>query len=123
MATKVKDQKSNTYYHIHTVDIISTAADAALGCYGVIRVADKQEIRDELVSKDKKGKIEEGVLVARFPDHTFAVTVNLILVENLKVTETLRETQKQIKYVFDKKYPKRCRYVSVYGVGLDSINK
>lgn len=116
-----KKQKP-AYYHIHTIDIINSVVDASLACYGVVGIADKKEIRDEVDPLNKeKGKIEEGVIVTRFADHSFAVTVYLILAENLKVTETLRECQKRIHYVLEKKYPTRCRYVSALGAGLGSI--
>lgn len=116
-----KKESKPAYYHIKTVDIVSTAIDAASLCYGVVGIADKGEIKGLKPIDPKKGRMEEGVLVERFPDHTFAATVYLILAENLKITETLRESQKRIKYILDKKYPKRCRYVSVYGIGLASI--
>lgn len=121
MAKKI-DPNKPPYYHIKTVDIVAKTIDAVLSCYGVIGIADKKQIKGLREIDPKKGKIEEGILVERFPDHTFAVTVHLILAESIKLTETLRESQKRTKYILDKNYPKRCRYVSVYGVGLASIN-
>ena len=102
---------------IKTEDIIALSAKTAKNCYGVVAIADKEDIN--VVSKiTKKGKMEEGVYVVRYPKDTFSVTIYLVLAQGIKITEALRECQKSIKFTLDKKYPKLCREVNVYVLEL-----
>ena len=89
----------------------------ARNSYGVLAIANKDEIN--FVSKiTKKGKMEEGVYVVRYPKNTFSVSVYLVLAQGIKITEALRECQKSILFALNKKYPKLCREVNVYAIGL-----
>ena len=65
-----------------------------------------------------KGKKEEGVYVVKYPKDMFSVTIYLILAQGIKITEALRECQKSILYALNKKYPKLCKEVNVYAIGL-----
>ena len=98
-------------------DIIALVGKTARNCYGVIDIANKDETN--LISKiTKKGKMEEGLFVTKHSDGTFAVSIYLVLAQDIKITETLRECQKSIFYVLSKKYPKMCREVNVYASEL-----
>ena len=102
---------------INTKDIIALSAKTAKNCYGVVAIADKEDIN--LVTKiTKKGKMEEGVYVVRYPKDTFSVTIYLVLAQGIKITEALRECQKAILYALNKKYPGLCKEVNVYALGL-----
>ena len=94
-------------------EIIALVSKTARNSYGVVAIANKDEV--DLISKiTKKGKMEEGIYVSKRSDNTFAVSIYLVLAQEIKVTETLRECQKAIRFVLDKKYPKMCREVNVY---------
>ncbi len=94
-------------------EIIKLVSEVARNSYGVIDIAKKDEIN--LISKlTKKGKMEEGIFVTTRSDGTFAVSIYLVLAQEIKITEALRECQKSIRYVLNKKYPKMCREVNVY---------
>ena len=109
---KNENKKSNRLDN-KTKEIINLVSQTARNSYGVVAIANKDEIN--LISKiTKKGKMEEGIFVTIRSDETFAVSIYLVLAQEIKITEALRECQKSIKYILDKKYPKMCREVNVY---------
>ena len=111
-----KSKQSNSLNKL-TKEIISLVSDVARNSYGVVAIAKKDEIN--LISKiTKKGKMEEGVYVVRYPKDTFSVTIYLVLAQGIKITEALRECQKAIIYALNKKYPGLCKEVNVYALGL-----
>jgi len=108
-----KQSKTSNRLNIKTEDIIALVSRTARNSYGVVAIATKDEV--DIISKlTKKGKMEEGVFVTKRSDNTFAVSIYLVLAQEIKITEALRECQKSIKFVLDKKYPKMCREVNVY---------
>ena len=108
-----KQSKKSNRLDKQSKDIIDIVRQTAMNSYGVIAIANKDEIN--LISKlTKKGKMEEGIFVTKRSDDTFAVSIYLVLAQEIKITEALRECQKSIKFILDKKYPKLCREVNVY---------
>ena len=112
-----KEEIKSSSLKIKTEDIIALSAKTAKNCYGVVAIADKEDIN--VVTKiTKRGKMEEGVYVVRYPRDTFSVTIYLVMARDIKITEALRECQKSILYALNKKYPKLCKEVNVYAIGL-----
>ena len=112
-----KQSKKSNRLDKQSKEIIDIVRQTAMNSYGVIAIATKDEIN--LISKlTKKGKMEEGVFVTKRSDNTFAVSIYLVLAQEIKITEALRECQKSIKFVLEKKYPKMCREVNVYVIEL-----
>ena len=108
-----KETKKGENLDKTTQEIIKLVSQTARNSYGVVAIANKDEIN--LISKiTKKGKMEEGIFVNKHSDSTFSVSIYLVLAEEIKITEALRECQKSIKFVLDKKFPKLCREVNVY---------
>ena len=108
-----KQSKKSNRLDKQSKEIIDIVRQTAMNSYGVIAIANKDEIN--LISKlTKKGKMEEGIFVTKRSDDTFAVSIYLVLAQKIKITEALRECQKSIKFILDKKYPKLCREVNVY---------
>ena len=108
-----KQSKKSNRLDKQSKEIIDIVRQTAMNSYGVIAIATKDEIN--LISKiTKKGKMEEGIFVTKRSDDTFAVSIYLVLAQEIKITEALRECQKSIKFILDKKYPKLCREVNVY---------
>ena len=109
----MKKETKSERLNIHTKDIVALVSRTARDSYGVVAIASKDEV--DLISKiTKKGKMEEGIFVTKRSDNTFAVSIYLVLAQEIKITEALRECQKSIQFVLDKKYPKMCREVNVY---------
>lgn len=108
-----KQSKKSNRLDKQSKEIIDIVRQTAMNSYGVIAIAHKDEIN--LISKlTKKGKMEEGIFVTKRSDDTFAVSIYSVLAQEIKITEALRECQKSIKFILDKKYPKLCREVNVY---------
>ena len=113
----MKEVKNSKSININTKEISALVSRTARNSYGVVAIASKDEV--DLISKiTKKGKMEEGVFVTKRSDNTFAVSIYLVLAQEIKITEALRECQKSIKFVLDKKNPKMCREVNVYVIEL-----
>ena len=109
----MKEVKNSKSININTKEISALVSKTARDSYGVVAIASKDEV--DLISKiTKKGKMEEGVFVTKRSDNTFTVSIYLVLAQDIKITEALRECQKSIKFVLDKKFPKLCREVNVY---------
>ena len=109
----MKEVKNSKSLNINTKEIAGLVSRTARNSYGVVAIASKDEV--DLISKiTKKGKMEEGVFVTKRSDNTFTVSIYLVLAQDIKITEALRECQKSIKFVLDKKYPHMCREVNVY---------
>ena len=106
--------------NIDTKKIISLAAEIALGSYGVVAIANKKAEQLGQSQKTKKGKAEEGIIVKRKSDGTFALDVYLVLAQGIKITEALRECHKAIKYRLDKVFPKLCREVNVFALDISA---
>ena len=90
-------------------EIKSIVAEAIRDSYGVSEIA---------TSEGKKGK-EENITVKLHSKNHFSVEVHVIMATGVKITESLFECQKIIKYRLDKKFPKLCRSVDIYA---DSIS-
>ena len=109
----MKQETKSDRLNIHSKDIPALVSKTARNSYGVVAIATKDEV--DLISKiTKKGKMEEGVFVSKRSDNTFTVSIYLVLAQDIKITEALRECQKSIWFVLNKKYPKMCRAVNVY---------
>lgn len=106
-------------YTLDINKIIEIAADAAVNSYGVVGFANPKAI-DSQSQKTKKGKAEEGIIVKRKSDDTFALDVYLVLAQGIKITEALRECHKSIKYRLDKVFPKLCREVNVFALDISA---
>ena len=97
----------------HTQDIKDATHKAASTCYGVVAIAK----RDEVLRADnraKKGIVADAIYVKKYPNSTFSVDVYLILSDELKITESLAECQKNIMYQLNKTFTNCCIGVNVY---------
>lgn len=86
-------------------DILVVIHDATPYCYGVTDIAQKV---------NKKGKKEDNVKICLHHDSTFSVEIYLVIARDIKVTETLRSTQKTLRFFFEHKFPKKCLAIDVY---------
>ena len=103
----------------HTADIKEATRKAALACYGVASIAQREETH-RVDKRIKKGIIEDAIYVKKFPNRTFTVDVYLVLSNEVKITETLVECQKTIMYQLNKAFSNLCTRVNVYGESLSS---
>ena len=111
---------TNTPVVYHTQDIKDAARQAALACYGVVDICQREDTH-RADKRVKKGTIENAaVYVKKFPNRTFSVDIYLVLSNEVKITEALVECQKTIMYQLNKAFSNLCASVNVYGEQLSS---
>ena len=103
----------------HTADIKEATRKAALACYGVASIAQRDESH-RVDKRLKKGIIEDAIYVKKFANRTFTVDVYLVLSNEVKITEALVECQKTIMYQLNKAFSNLCTRVNVFGERLSS---
>lgn len=86
-------------------DLLSLIREVVPFCYGVVGIAN--------LSK-KKGKVEEGLKVSISSDGMISAKVYLIVSSDVKITETIRSTQKSIIYRLQRVFPNKVEKVSVF---------
>jgi uncharacterized alkaline shock family protein YloU len=101
---------------LKTNEIIEIAYDTACRCYGVVGVCQKDINKITTLTKENAKK---GIIVRKFVDNTFSVEVYLILSNDVKISEAIRETQKAIRYILNKKSGIMCKNVDVYALGVN----
>ena len=103
----------------HTADIKEATRKAALACYGVASIAQRDETH-RVDKRLKKGIIEAAIYVKKFANRTFTVDVYLVFSNEVKITEALVECQKTIMYQLNKAFSNLCTRVNVFGERLSS---
>lgn len=93
--------------------IVKVAVDASLECYGVIGVADKSSLSNNIVTLLKFGEFDKGVYVSSSKDG-YEVSIYLVLAMGVKITEVLSEVQKKVKYVLTKTFGLRFKEINVH---------
>ena len=114
-----KKKTTNPVTNIDIKEVMMATKEAASACYGVVAIAK----RDETLRPDKqikKGIKEDAIYVKKYPNRTFTVDVYLVLSNEVKITESLVETQKTIMYMLNKKFNKLCVGVNVYGEKINA---
>ena len=97
---------------INKEEIIATVKEASLTCYGVSSI---------FSTIDKKGKEEIAIEVEDEKDGKFSLDIHVIVMEGVKVTETIRSLQKTIRFYMNRLYPKACLKINIYAEGIASI--
>lgn len=95
MAVKMK-----TEYGLIDIDnnVISTVVGgAATDNYGVVGMASKNQIRDNLNEILKKDNYSRGVVVTQH-DNNVAIEVNIIVSYGTKISEVCKNVQSKVKY-------------------------
>lgn len=110
------ESKKTTKMTLHTNDIIQATYEFALGCYGVVGVANKGINKITIANKENAKK---GILVRKTSETSFSVDVALVLSSNVKISEAIRETQKTVRYLLNKKFNNACKTVNVYALAVN----
>ena len=114
MEKDIKNAKKNIDDKTIRNEISTIASD----CYGVFGVEKQQNISD--LTKIKKGN-EEAIFVWRHADSSYTLDVYLILAKGVKITETLSETQKTIKYLLEKRLNIKVKQLNVFAESIVSL--
>lgn len=98
--------------------IAAVAADAVLGCYGVVGLTKKEEsLVDNINVLLKRENFTEGVEARRTRDG-YVVDIYVILAYGVKITEIVAEVQKRVKYVLEQTFDIRFHAINVFIQGI-----
>lgn len=107
--------KNNQYGAIKvSMDAIaSVAGEAASECYGVVGLADKNSLRENINELLKKDDYVKGIY-CRKNKKGYEVDVYLVVAYGVKLTEVVSEVQKKVQYVLEKTFALKFSNVNVY---------
>lgn len=105
------------------ISVTSNAIAALAGgiiteCYGVVGMASKQVLRDGWAELLKKENYARGVVVKNNEDGQIDVDLYIIVSFGVKITETVKEAQKKVKYVLEKSLSQDIHSVNVFVQGV-----
>lgn len=109
MAVKIKTQSGTIEI---TNDVIATVVGgAATDIYGIVGMASKNQIRDNLNDILGKESYSRGVVV-RQEDNGVAIDVYIIVSYGTKISEVSRNVQEKVKYNLE----------SMLGINANAVN-
>ena len=97
--------------------IAQVAGNAASQCYGVVGMAEKKSIRNEINELLKKENFNKGVFVTKRKD-SFEVDIYIVVGYGLKITEIASEVQKKVKYDLEKTFNMTFVAINIYVQGI-----
>jgi uncharacterized alkaline shock family protein YloU len=101
--------------------IASVAGDAASECYGVVGLASKNSLRENINELLKRDDFIKGVYCRRKKKDQYEVDVYIIVAYGVKITEVLSEVQKKVTYVLEKTFPIKFQHVNVFVQDIKEI--
>lgn len=105
-----------------TNEVIATVVGgAATDNYGVVGMASKNQIRDNISEILKKENYSKGVIVRQEGDGV-AVDVYIIVLYGTKISEICRNVQVQVKYNLETMLGFAANTVNVYVQGVRVLN-
>ena len=109
MAVKIQNQFGNI--DISKEVIATVVGGAATEIFGIVGMASKNQIRDNLNEILKRDNYSKGVVI-RQEDEGIAVDVYIIVGYGTKISEVCRNVQDKVKYNLD----------SMLGITAESVN-
>ena len=109
MAVKIQNQFGNI--DISNEVIATVVCGAATEIFGIVGMASKNQIRDNLNEILKRDNYSKGVVI-RQEDEGIAVDVYIIVGYGTKISEVCRNVQDKVKYNLD----------SMLGITAESVN-
>ncbi len=106
--------KMNTQYGLISInnDVIATVVGgAATDNYGVVGMASKNQLKDNMNEILRRDAYSRGVVVRQIEDQ-IQVDVNIIVSYGTKISEVCRTVQDKVKYNLD----------SMLGITVDAVN-
>lgn len=106
--------KMRTDYGLIDIDnnvIATVVGGAATDNYGVVGMASKNQIRDNVNDILKKDNYSRGVVVTQ-QDNDVAIEVNIIVSYGTKISEVCKNVQSKVKYNLE----------SMLGISASSVN-
>lgn len=115
MAVKIKTQYGDIDI---TNNVIATVVGgAATDIYGIVGMASKNQIRDNLNEILNRGNYNRGVVV-RQEENGVAIDVYIICGYGIKISEVCRNVQSKVKYNLETMLGVSANSVNVYVQGI-----
>lgn len=111
---KVKQTKTAKFNVDELVELIY---DTATGCYGIVGICDK-DIDGKKANPLEKNRAKKGIIFNGSIDKGFTLSIYVILSSEVKISESIRECQKAIRYVANKKANHKCEKVDIYAMAI-----
>ena len=99
-------------------EIIDKTYETALQCYGVVGVSRFDATVSGKYDPVPEEKASRGIFVRKVPNNMFDVDLYVILASEVKLTETIFECQKVVRYALNRAYNHLCRKVNVFVVSI-----
>ncbi|KRM90700.1 Asp23/Gls24 family envelope stress response protein [Liquorilactobacillus cacaonum] len=120
MAVKIRTQFGNI--DINNDVIATVVGGAATEIFGIVGMASKNQIRDNLNEILKRDNYSKGVIV-RQEDDKVAVDVYIIVGYGTKISEVCRNVQDKVKYNLETMLGITANSVNVYVQGVRVIEE
>ena len=93
--------------------IASIAGNATRECYGVVGLASKSHLRDNIYELLQVEEFNKGIYVKK-TQKGYSVDIYVICAYGVKIPEVVSEVQKRVKYVLEKSFQVKFHSVNVY---------
>ena len=100
--------------------IAQVAGNAASQCYGVVGMAEKRSIRNEINDLLKKENYNKGVFVTKRKD-SFEVDIYIVVRYGVKITEIASAVQKKVKFDLERTFNMTFAAINIYVQGIKNI--
>ncbi|GGA97109.1 Asp23/Gls24 family envelope stress response protein [Macrococcus hajekii] len=102
-------------------DVIAIiAGGAAVECYGIIGMASKHQVRDNIADILRRDNYSKGVIVTQ-NDGTLDVDMYIIVAYGTKISEIASNVQSVVKYTLEKTLNLKVNSVNIYIQGVRVI--
>lgn len=101
--------------------IASVAGDTVADCYGVVGLAPKSALADEINALLKRSDYAKGVYIKGDKKKGYQVGVYIYVASGVKITEVITEVQKRVSYELTKVFSIPFNRVDVYVVDIKEI--
>ena len=116
----LKKNSSQGRINVTMTAIAAITANAAMECYGVVGLASKSLVRDNIAELLRKENYSQGVF-ARQRKHGIEIDMYIIVSYGVRITEVVSEVQKKVKYVLEKTLNMKFNYINVYVQNVKNI--
>ena len=106
--------------NISTELVADVAGEAATTCYGVVGLADRSAIWENIAELLQRSDYDKGVY-CRKKNGGYSVDVYIVVAYGVKITEVLREVQKKVAYDLNKAFGRTFLEVNVFVQGVREI--
>lgn len=100
--------------------IATVAGGAAVECYGIIGMASKHQVRDNIADILRRDNYSKGVIVTQNEDK-LDVEMYIIVAYGTKISEIANNVQSTVKYTLEKSLNLKVNAVNIFIQGVRVI--